>query len=110
THGADPRARNAIEETPLHSAARATSRNLDAIDYLLRFRADVNAQNVEGRTPLMLVLLRENGVAADQLAVASRLLEAGSDTRLKDQYGNTVRIIAEQQGNQAFLSLLERFE
>ena len=64
-HGADVNAKNNNSETPLHFAARKSSR---MIELLLENKSDVNAKNEQGRTPMdytsdneIILLLRKYG-------------------------------------------------
>lgn len=91
-----------FKNTPLHWAVRA--QNLQTIETLLP-QADLNAQNIYTETPLNLALrtLPHNPIVATQ--IIKRLLEAGADAKLIDQYGNSSLHYALQ--NKASLEIVD---
>jgi ankyrin repeat protein len=87
-HGADPNARNARGETPLHIAARGAehtigSGNYAAVSILVKHGADVNARDKDGNTPL------HYAVARCAFATASLLLSHGADPNARNNQGKT---------------------
>jgi ankyrin repeat protein len=71
-------AQDAIGFTALHVATRAST--LPAVEALLQARADVNAADIRGATPLFY---------ASSAAIASALLDAGADINHRDKQGDT---------------------
>ncbi|CAJ1406091.1 unnamed protein product [Effrenium voratum] len=69
--GADPNAREAWEETPLHMAARHG--NLEVAQALLKFGAQINARNLDEVTPLLAA------AQEGQQEVCNFLLEMGAN-------------------------------
>ena len=70
--------------TPLHAAAQRSPEMVRAL--LTDRRADVNARDHLGRTPLMSAVLGENDSDSE---TARLLLEHGADPGLKDKQGQT---------------------
>ena len=70
--------------TPLHAAAFYGQ--VDITRLLLQHKADDNAQDLDGKTPLHKA--SENGNVG-QVNVARLLLEHGADVNARDNYGNT---------------------
>ena len=79
--GADPNARNWLDYTPLHLAAR--SGDARAIAALADGGADPNARNEYGRTPLHHAAWEGHAAAVDALR------EAGADPDARDENGET---------------------
>lgn len=92
--------RNAAGASALHDAMRLG--HLEAAAILLARRADSNALDGNGNTPLHLAL----GSSRSQQAV-SLLLERGADPAIKDKAGNTALHLAVRQGLP--LSLIQQF-
>lgn len=69
------------QSTVLHAAAEAG--RLEAVQYLLGRGANSNSQNGDGETPLMLACSKSH------VAVALALLDAGCDTNIVDNDGQT---------------------
>lgn len=67
--------------TPLHVAARF-GRNV-VIKLLLRYKADINARDLTGRTPLMVA------VVSQQRGTTKLLVEKGADVNVSDNIGAT---------------------
>jgi hypothetical protein len=84
-HGAALEVRDSNGDTPLLLAARRADK--DALALLLANKADVNAQNKNGLSPLhVLVLLNQN---RDAKLLVKLLLAAGADVNARDKDGNT---------------------
>ena len=97
--GADPTLRDAIGDTPLHSAA--WSGGLGIVQLLVAHKAvDVNAVNGERRTALMLAAQKGH------TDIVCALLSAGADRTLADQYGNTALDCAVRYGHNSIARLL----
>jgi serine/threonine-protein phosphatase 6 regulatory ankyrin repeat subunit B len=62
--------------------------------------ADVNARGVDGSTPLQWAVYRDN------VAEAQRLIKAGANVSLANNYGVTPMILASEIGNPAMIQLL----
>jgi len=87
--GADVKALNADNESPLHVAAQY-NRDPAVIAILVKAGADPNARDVNGSTPLSLALER-----ADKSSDAARaLLQAGAAVNTMDNTGRTPLILA----------------
>ena len=81
--GTDPNVTDENAMTPLHMVAGYAKQNsLVITDMLLYAKADVNAKNAEGTTPLMLAF--ENN-----LSLVDRLLNAGADVNVHGTNGKT---------------------
>ena len=80
--GADPNVRSTQNRTPVHAAARAGS--LAALEILLRkrYRAEVNAKDRFGCTPLMNAVSKPNGVE-----LANVLIKHGADANIRNTKG-----------------------
>lgn len=82
--GADPNVRISEEKwTPLHLAARHGNQEL--VDLLLKYRANINAQMIDGRTPLMYALNNKRSKIAKTLIN----LTAKADIDIKSPIGGT---------------------
>lgn len=73
--------RDHLEKTPLHHAV--TFQRPDAVDFLLRQGAQVNATDVTGMTPLHTAAMFGRGREAEIL------LAAGADVTRRDRFGDT---------------------
>ncbi len=84
-------------ETPLMSAA---TNNEEIFNLLLDADANVNIQDSEGTTPLMIL------AQSNRIDLPSRLIAAGVDVNAKNTEGRTALIIAADNGNSAVVKLL----
>jgi ankyrin repeat protein len=102
-HGADANAWSHYRLTPLFEAARAM--HLEAAQVLLEHNAGTNSQDINGRTPLLVVLTIGNseGKVVD---VMQRLLEHGADPHICDNYHSTALHHASTRGWLAAARLL----
>jgi uncharacterized protein len=75
-NGANPQARDGAGETAMTLAAARGHR--DGLIVLIAYRADINAQNENGETPLI------KAVQARQEQIVRQLLEAGARTDISD--------------------------
>jgi len=80
--GADANAKDAGGKSPLHHWAMGYASKLP-LKYLRQAGADLNAVDIYGRTPLMVAVASNNEKAVE------RLLKAGVDTSLSDNFGAT---------------------
>lgn len=92
--GADINCRNCDSggNTPLHLSLREYAAPYQFISWLVEHGADVNAVNVEGKTPLMLsVPLSENGIGGStaKSQTMNLLLDKGAKVAARDIMGNT---------------------
>jgi ankyrin repeat protein len=90
-------AAQAADERLLSAASRG---DVKAVRALLAGRADVNAANVDGTTPL------HQAVWAGELEIADALLRAGARATAVNAFGVTPAYIAAEQGNAALLGRL----
>ncbi len=97
-HGANPEQRDIDDNVPLHFM-----RCLGALRQMLRYDVDVNAQNKQGETPL-LVAVREG---YDDIAKA--LIAAGANVNIRNAQGQTLlhlAVLDEDYGNARTARLL----
>ena len=83
---------NELGNTPLHWAVECDG-NLDCVQFLLHSGADVNVQNMYGRTVLM------NASRLGCAAVLKEFIAAGADVNTHNHDGHTALIIAAAQGS-----------
>lgn len=95
--GADHKAKNAMDATPLLLAATSPSKAA----MLLEAGADPNVKTKSGRTPLMIAAGTRDG-----LPTLKRLIEAGARLDEVDQFGNTAVSIAAYTGSFSALRVL----
>jgi ankyrin repeat protein len=97
-HGAQTKAQDERGTQALHAVGQFAFRSAETtraqriFELLLKHGADVNATNVAGQTPLLLLLgaRAEPGTTADQkhlLVLLRQLLVAGADVNVQDQRG-----------------------
>ncbi len=79
SHGADTKATDDDDETPLHEAARSGS--LKTAQLLIDHGANVNATDCLGMTPLLWALTSKD------LAITRLLIDRGADMNATDRYG-----------------------
>ena len=84
--------------TPLHYAA--TGGQVAVIQLLLDKHAYIDAESPNGTTPLMMA------AQYGTLASVKALMEAGADTALKNQLGQTARDFAQRGGRQDVVDLI----
>jgi ankyrin repeat protein len=83
--GANPNIKDNSGKAALYKAVvtQVSEQNLDLLNLLINYKADVNAQSNIGTTPLMMAVEEPN------LPVIQLLLKAGADPNIKDNDGNT---------------------
>lgn len=93
-------------ERPLHGAAKYC--NIDIVMLLLRAGADVNATDIDGRTPLHDAFFKVGQIKSPQhhYDIAKVLLSAGADPRLADRFGSIPLQFAAGCGDIATINLL----
>ena len=103
-HGADPHLRDDEMRTPLHSAAYFG--NLEVLQKLIEYDADVNAKDRRRRTPFYYA---SQGVYPKDSSVHRLLLELGADVNARAIDGSTPLHNASRFGNSEVVRvLLER--
>lgn len=95
--GADAKAANRFRSTPLHWAVHDSAK----VRLLLSHGAEVNARQIEGRTPLFLAASMGNSEPTVRL-----LLDHGADPGLATASGQTPLMAAAARGNVELLGLL----
>jgi ankyrin repeat protein len=110
TLGSSLSAQDMAGHTPLHHAA--LTRQLGAVQYLLRSSAAVNARDDQGCTPLFIAAAGADcdtsaAATAADAAVLQLLLGAGADPTLTNQCRESVLAVAVQGGSVKILQLLE---
>lgn len=98
SRGANPRARNENQETPLHVAARMGHGVI--MEALVRAGAEVDARNALGQTPLHVAC------AYGHEAEVRILLGMGADTQIRDADGLTAEDLAVFQNESDIATLL----
>ncbi|KAJ5339104.1 ankyrin [Penicillium brevicompactum] len=101
--GADQSVSNKINNTALHLASSADKENIDVVKILLE-KASLEAENIDGRTPLLSACRNGN------TGIVQLLLESGASSKIKDTLNkDTVLHLAACSGNlECFEGLYER--
>ena len=86
------------EETPLHLAVKKSYPNLASL--LLKYGADINATNSDGRTPLF------HAINFSRPELVQKLLTAGANPNLQSAEGRTPLSYAAEQGNSEMIQML----
>lgn len=89
---------------PLHEAVQR--RDLEAVRSLLKNGADVNAKDVDGRTPLILAISEDSGLADGVSPVEKLLMEYKADVNAKDNNGRTALMTASLKFNVGMVKYL----
>ena len=101
--------RNYIGNSTLHELAH--SGNAKCLELLLEAGADINAQNLGQKTPLMIAVLRSRnrkGELSDKhIEITKRLLSKNADKTLTDNDGKTAFDYASERKLEALLQLLQ---
>lgn len=98
--------RDSDGETPLMTAA--FEGNLDQVKKLLDAKAEVNAQDFDGKTALYFAILGVGIPAkAPRIAVIEALLKAKTDVNLKDG-DMSLLALAKQTGNKTVIEMLQK--
>ena len=91
-----------LGRTPLHQAA--AKGDLQIIDCLIRFGADVNAKTISGETPLM------KAIAFYQTDAGKLLLKFGADPEMKNNVtGKTCLTQAIESRNDELINIIRKF-
>jgi len=106
--GADVNARSANGSTPIHYAVRAERNTVAYVKLILDTKkADVNAINSYGETPLLQLYNNIKLKTADRVQISKLLIENGANALLKDKSGNTLLHIAALVGDVAMIMFLK---
>merc|ERR1711879_615130 len=96
---ADPKRANASGGTPAHVAAGTQDTDSSLIE-LLKARADVEAKNKHGHTPLIAAAWGGKHVNV------ARLIQARAELNIKDNYGKTALVYAKEKQFDRVVDLL----
>src|SRR5438105_9295868 len=88
------------DDTPLHIATKWGEGDINTVKELIRFGADVNAQNGHGYTPL------RYAVSNKKQEIVIQLLDAGADTEIEDNSGRTPLFTAESKLDIPLINIL----
>ncbi len=94
----DPNQEGAVDDTPLHIAARKGS--IEDIGVLLEHGADINKKGDLGNTPLHFAAL------AGRKQIALFLLSRGANKKLLNEFEQTAKRVAELEGEQELAKVL----
>lgn len=97
--GADKNRRIGKHNQPLLSIAIIENK-LTSADVLIKNKADINAQDTFGASPLMWAAFINNEEAVKML------VDAGAKTNIKDDKGKTALKVAKEKGNKKIIDLL----
>ncbi|KAF3054827.1 Ankyrin repeat domain-containing protein 50 [Daldinia childiae] len=96
-HNADPNGRNRNAQTALFSACLKGFNKV--VETLLEGRANVEAQDKEGRSPLLFLASEKPGKGKWTIDTLKLLLNNGANLEVKDQIGRTPLLWAATNGN-----------
>lgn len=103
-NNANPRVKDSMGWTLLHTIAHNPCQPAEGIDelieYLLSQKVPVDGKNIFGATPLMFACMTNNN------AIAKSLITHHANTTLKDTYGRTALTYAKDNGNDELRILL----
>ncbi len=104
-NGAELNVLNNKHETPLHVAVR--SRKFDSIKKLIKLKININAKNIYGETPLIILLKYNRYSRRKEPDIAEILIKSGADINLKDNIGKTAIDYAKEKKRDKILRLLK---
>lgn len=98
-------------DTPLHKASMFSF--VDIMKELIKSGADVDVQNNNGLTPLMLASFGDNEFTKhiskySKIEAAKVLLDAGADVNKDDYRGSTALSLAKEEGQKDMIELLKK--
>jgi len=107
-NGADPNAKSTASSdkgtTPLHLAARMVDERAAEVASLLRSRAEVDAKDSHGATPLILALATD--ATRPCAKVVEQLLAKGADVNARDDNGSFPLYLAVQRRSEELVRLI----
>ncbi len=106
-HGASVHVRNKNGQTPLHLASQHYHYSMVAL--LLRFGADVDAQDNDDMTPLLFASGWDAFYDDTGTSAARMLLEHGASVHVRNKNGQTPLHLASQHGLSGMVALLLKF-
>ncbi|PSN40934.1 hypothetical protein C0J52_16263 [Blattella germanica] len=101
-HGANPKAKDANYNTPMHYAAEKNL--MQVVECLLELECDIDCSNTEGETPLLKATKQGNE------EISMKLIKLGANPNTKDKYGNTVMHFAAEENLVNTVDLLLNLE
>ena len=95
----NPNQRGAVDDTPIHIAARKGE--LDDIEIFVAHGGDINAVGDLGNTPLHYAAMEGN------TSVVKRLIELGANLHAKNEFSETPQRVAELGNHDEIVKLLK---
>lgn len=99
-NGADPAIGDEEDYTVLHAAASMS--DMEAIDLLLKYKADINIKDSYGQTPIFETVYEDNAVTF------KHLVDKGANLMIVNDDGETLKDVAEYSGATEILKLLKK--
>ncbi len=94
-------------ETILHMTVRLGKFKI--VEFLIEQKANLNAQDAEGNTPLHCAAEQPYWYEKSSLQISNMLLESGADSNVKNKQGMTPLHLAAKAGNAAMVKVLLKY-